>query len=111
MNDDEKRELTIYRIQKDFGDKSNTYRIDKLVACVETSNYHIQINPINDAGVGTLWCDCQGFRRQKFDKTKHKHIRIGFDYIARGRPEWAEYTIEGTGANAKIEFLRSAPNG
>ncbi len=102
------RDVTLYRIQKDFGDKSNTYRIDKLVACVEMDTYHIQINPIRENGIGTLWCDCQGFRRQKFAFDKHKHILIGFDYIERDTPEWAEYTIKGTGVNAKIRFIRSA---
>ncbi len=107
MNDDEKRECITYRIRKDFGPKSNVYRIDKVICELEVECYHVTINPINDAGVGTLWCDCPGFRRQTYDKTKHKHVVLAFDFRKRGEPEGAVYTIEGTGRTAEVIFLRS----
>lgn len=114
MNDDEKRELTIYLIRKDFGPKSNTYRIDKIVACIEQECYHVTYKPNGPAGTlreQDVWCDCQGFRQQNFDKTRHKHVMLVTDYVSRGAPAWAEYNIIGTGKDAKIEFLRSAPDG
>jgi hypothetical protein len=98
------REVTIYRIQEDFGKNSGTYRIDKVVACVEMDTYHVQLKPEKDP-----WCDCMGFRRQNFEKDKHKHVVLARDYVSRGKPEWAEYTIKGTGHMAQIEFIRSAP--
>lgn len=98
-------ESTIYRIKK-FG--TNTYHIAKLVCAVELDAYQITINPIRENGMGTLWCNCPGFRIQQFPKDQHKHIKIGMDYIARGEPEWAEYRMTGTGKNAKIHFSRDS---
>lgn len=100
---DDAIEATKYRIIK-VGD-SNRYKIVKTIMEVETDFYSIQINPIRENGMGTLWCDCPGFRIQRFPHDKHKHILLGMDYIARGEPEWADYRMTGTGAKAKIHFI------
>ncbi len=110
---EEVREVTIYRISKDFGNKSNTYRITKVVACVELDYYHVTIE-MNAGRIRdhTLWCSCQGFRRQKFDLHKHKHVVLAVDYLTvQGAPEWAEYTILGTGSSARIKHLRNSTDG
>lgn len=109
MNDDEKREATAYRVQKDFGIRSNVYRIDKLVMGVEVDNYHVTVEfaPGMQARIASLWCDCPGFRNQHFAQAEHKHVKLVLDYLERGAPGWAEYTLIGTGQKAKIKFLRS----
>ncbi len=105
--DEQKRAMTTYVVTKDFGKKSDVYRIVKLRIGVELDMYHVTIHfrggKLLDKDV---WCDCPGFRRQNFDKVEHKHILLVLDYILdRGSPESATYTIVGTGKNAKIKFL------
>ena len=107
------REITIYRICKDFGNRSNTYRIKKIVACTEVDYYHVTIE-LHEGRIRehTLWCSCQGFIRQKFNKHRHKHVMLAKDYLeVQGAPEWAEYTIVGTGSGASIKHLRSSTDG
>ncbi len=105
------REITIYRIRRDFGNKSDTYRIDKIVACTEMDYYHVTLKLTSNGQIHdrTLWCSCQGFRRQKFNPHRHKHVMLAKDYIAvQGAPDWAEYTIFGTGSGASIKHLRNS---
>ncbi len=105
MNDEARRKLTTYRVQKAFGKKSNVYQIEKVVCDTVLDTYHATVNPINHAGVGTLWCDCPGFRRQNYAKDKHKHVILVMDFQSRGEPVGATYTIEGTGQRAVIKYL------
>ena len=87
------REVTIYRIQKDFGDKSNTYRIDKVVACVEQETYHVQINPIReDKGYGTLWCDCRDSVGRTFPRTNISTSSSGLITCPVARPHGQSIT-------------------
>ena len=99
---DEVDEVTFYRIKR-FG--ANTYHIAKEVCGVEIESYQITISPIRDNGIGTLYCNCPGFRIQQFPHERHKHILLGFDYQKRGEPEWALYRMNGTGSKAKIHFV------
>ena len=95
------QEATVYRVQEDFGRGSGVYRIAKRTIDVEVEVYHVQI------GKDTVWCDCPGFRRQKFDVEQHKHIRAARDYISRGSPEYIDYRFLGAGKNTQIKFVRS----
>ena len=99
-------EAAIYRINA-YG--RNSYNIKKVVMDVEVDDYQITIKPLwADDTVGTLWCNCHGFRIQQFPHAKHKHILLGFDFQSRGEPEWAEYRMTGTGKKAKIHFVRDS---
>ncbi len=106
FTDDEIRAMITYVVIKDFGKKSNAYKITKLQMGVELDNYHCSVRYIDELEGAAVWCDCPGFRRQKFDKMQHKHIMLVLDYQKRGEPTSATYTIIGTGRNAKIKFLR-----
>lgn len=106
--DEQLRAMTTYVVVKDFGKKSDVYRIAKMRIGVELDVYRVTIKfkggKLRDEDV---WCDCPGFRQQNFDKIKHKHILLVLDYVLdRSVPESATYTIIGTGKNAKIKFLR-----
>lgn len=112
-SDEEKREMMTYVVIKDFGKKSHVYRITKMMMGVELDKYHVTIKfrggKLRDEDV---WCDCPGFRRQNFDKVKHKHILLVLDYLLdRCAPESATYTIVGTGKKAKIKFLEAKEAG
>lgn len=101
----ETQEMTIYRVQKDFGRGSDVYRVTKLVIGVPTDVYHVTHPHI---GVNREpFCDCPGFIRQKFDKDRHKHVRIVRDYISRGEPTYADYRFIGAGKSTKIRFLEA----
>ena len=105
QQDEDTIAATLYRINK-YG--NNQYLIKKLICGVEMEDYHITINPLRDNGMGTLWCNCPGFRIQRFPHDQHKHIKIGFDYQKRGEPTWAEYRMTGTGAKAVIRFIKDS---
>lgn len=94
------QEVTFYRVQEDLGGRA--YRVVKRVMDVETDIYHVTIKDDD------IWCDCPGFRRQKFALERHKHIRVVRDYIKRGCPTWAEYNFRGSGKTTKIKFARSS---
>lgn len=93
------QEATVYRVEQDFGGRSEVYRLSKRTLDVEVEVYHVTIAEKGD------WCTCPGFARQKFDKTKHKHVRAVQDYIKRGSPKHADYRFIGAGANTKIRFV------
>ncbi len=102
MNKDDKRrlEVTVYRIEKDFGKKSNAYRVSKRVLDHEVDFYHCNVT-LDPKGLH-IWCSCPGFHHQKFPKDEHKHVRIMMHYRALGEPEYAEYRFRGTGRNTII---------
>ncbi len=91
------QESTIYRVQEDLGGKA--YRVAKRILDVEMEVYHVTIRD------DVVWCDCPGFRRQKFAKMKHKHVRAVLDYIARGKPYYANYLFIGVGKHTKIRWI------
>ncbi len=108
--EEEAREAITYRICKDFGEKSNVYRIDKIICETVADSYHVTIHPNRPGGTlreQDVWCDCMGMRRQTYPHTQHKHVVLALDFIERGLPGGATYTIIGTGKNAKIKFLRT----
>ena len=94
------QEATIYRVQKDFG--GSAYRVSKRVIDVEMEVYHVSFT-----NAGDPWCDCPGFHRQLFAKEKHKHVRAVRDYIARGKPDYADYQFTGVGKHTKIKHIHS----
>ena len=99
------RELaTHYRVCVNFGKGSNVYRVSKVVWDVEVEIYHVQLNLNRMPPI--VWCDCMGFRGQKFPHIEHKHIRLVIDYQKRGEPQWAEYMLKGTGRKTTIKFTR-----
>ena len=106
LTDAERRELTTYVVEKDFGKKSDVYRITKMVIGVEVDSYHCTVKLRNgQLHDKDIWCDCPGFRRQNFAKIEHKHIMLVLNYMERGEPTSATYTIVGTGKNAKIRYM------
>lgn len=107
LTDAERRELTTYVVEKDFGKKSNVYKITKMVIGVEVDSYHctVKLTPTGRIIDDNIWCDCPGFRRQNFAKIEHKHIMLVLNYMERGEPTSVTYTIVGTGKTAKIRYM------
>jgi len=95
--------VTRYRVQKDFARGFDIYRVSKMVMDVETEYYHVTLKDNAEP-----FCDCPGFIRQKFDLSKHKHVRVVRDYISRGSPTWCDYRFKGAGKETKIRFLESS---
>ncbi len=56
--------------------------------------YDLVVNwRINDGDNDGLWCDCPGFRVQKYAKFEHKHVRMVRDYIMRDLDGAAMYKL------------------
>lgn len=102
----ETQEAAVYRIfvnKHASGEQSKThYTIEKRIMDTPVELYAVTIKSEGRADL-QLWCDCPGFRVQKYPKIDHKHIKIAMDYQSRGQPEWAEYRILGKN---KIRFIR-----
>jgi len=82
----------LYVVQKREGDHYNINKVRKDDPKKILDSYGLTIKRKKD-GTWDLWCDCMGFRRQNYPKIEHKHVRIIIDYLERGQPEWAEYSI------------------
>lgn len=93
-------EMTTYTIWRTGSSRKKHYQLNKLVCGVEVEKYWVQLD-----GRGRFWCDCPGFRRQKFPAIDHKHVKIAVDFSERGEPLKALYKIHGTGATSEIEYL------
>jgi len=112
MNKEERHErelATRYRVTQDFGKRSGVYRVSKVIWDVEVEVYHVQLDL--DRNPTIMWCDCMGFRGQKFPHIEHKHVRLVADYQRRCEPTWAEYMLEGTGRNTTITFTKEQTDG
>jgi len=96
----EVQDATVYRVQQHGPYK--VFKVSKLVIDVEVEVYYVTYD---EKGGQEPFCDCPGFVRQKFDKAKHKHVRVVADYVKRGRPKYADYKFRGAGANTKISFV------
>ena len=96
-------EATVYRIEKAFGKTLGVYRISKRVIDVEVDSYHASIKKDPATGQLEYWCDCPGFRMQKYPQWEHKHIRMALDYRqVLGEPEYADYKFTGSGRHTTI---------
>jgi len=108
MNKEEKQQVqdaTVYRIEKAFGKVKGVYRVSKRVIDEEVNAYHVTVKPSNNESVPLdLWCDCPGFRRQKFPQIEHKHVRMALHYQSIGEPVHADYKFTGTGRNTIIQY-------
>jgi len=102
----DRRELTLYVIEKAFGKVKGVYRISKQVLDHEVDAYHVTVKLEGDDTTVQLWCDCQGFRRQKFPQLEHKHIRIALHYQSIGEPTKAIYRLKGVGQATKVQFIK-----
>ena len=77
------------------------YEVIKLGDATDTvDSYTVTFNKKDEP-----WCDCQGFRRQTYDKELHKHVMLVRDFIGRGEPVSANYHIYGKSGKHTIEFL------
>lgn len=93
---------TTYRVEKDLAKGFDIYRVSKRVLDEEVEFYHVTLKEGAEP-----FCDCPGFVRQKFDRNKHKHVRVVRDYISRGSPTWCDYKFKGAGKDTKIRFLHA----
>lgn len=41
-----------------------------------------------------FYCDCPGFRRQKYDSQSHKHIKLVKEFIRQGEPTGRVYALD-----------------
>lgn len=105
-HDRRRQEATVYRVEEDFGKRSGIYRLSKRTLDVELDVYHVTYKPATGDDEAHIWCDCPGFKRQKFAHDRHKHVRAVKDFIKRGSPKHAEYRFIGAGKNTKIKFVR-----
>ena len=104
--DRRRQEATVYRVERDLGPHGSVYRVAKRTLDVEVDVYHVTYKEALN-GDAEVWCDCPGFRRQKFAKEKHKHVRAVKDYLKRGKPDYADYAFRGVGKHTKIRFIGS----
>ena len=108
MNKEEREErerMTTYRVCSTFGRLSNAFLIEKRILDVTVDRYHVSIQQELSGEITSVWCDCPGFRMQKYAHLEHKHIKLVLDFQQRGEPTWAEYGMAGTGQKAVITFL------
>jgi len=103
--------VTCYRVAKAFGATGDTYEVRKLLMNdnLEREQKGLYYVTLNQKGL--VWCDCTGFRIQKFAHRDHKHVKLVAHFQAleqadealnRGAPAFAQYHIRGTGAHTKI---------
>jgi hypothetical protein len=57
---------------------------------------------------GALWCNCQGFRRQKYAKSLHKHVRLVKLWRERGEVPGETFRLERDGSPV---FLKNVMDG
>lgn len=97
-------ERMIYKVERvltrveggDFRPLEGHFRIRKYPPGMEehTDIYDVTIKG-NNRGDYDLWCDCMGFRIQKFPKIQHKHIQLAMHFMELDDVEWALYRIKG----------------
>lgn len=99
---------TFYKVTKANG--AHMYDVRRFLDYDFEKWYSVTLMPGDeDEGVSDIiWCDCTGFKIQKFPHIDHKHIKLVLDYQERGEPMWAKYRIQGTGAVTAIEFIQQA---
>jgi len=103
---------TRYRVQKAFGATGDVYEVRRFVSEEPAGLYHVTLNLDGDSHI--IWCDCPGFKRQKYAHMEHKHIKLVLHFQALERadkiapPAYATYRIKGTGANATIHHQLTA---
>lgn len=97
--DFEPEEFT-YTIWRTGTAQKRTYQINKCFMGQPMDNFWVELK-----GSREVFCNCQGFARQRFPKIEHKHVKIAMDFAERGEPENAEYRIHGTGAKTEIEVV------
>jgi len=100
------QEATVYRVQQDFDKKFHTYRVTKLVIDEPVETYHVTLKVAPEGAGEEIFCDCPGFLRQKFEPSRHKHVRVVKDFVSRGSPKYADYRFVGAGRNTKIRFIK-----
>ncbi len=98
---------TIYCVAKAFGNTGHTYEVRKMFGGDQQSLILVTVKQQVGEEI-ILWCDCPGFRMQKYAHIEHKHIKLVIDFQDRVEHEpdieWAEYRIFGTGQKASIEW-------
>lgn len=91
----------IYRICRAGPLLPDTYLIKKIIPAtgivVDVYNTTLELPNDPDDAPEKLWCDCLGFRMQKYNKMRHKHVKIVLAYLALGQPPEADFTLTGSG--------------
>ncbi len=99
-------EATYYRVAKAFGATGDVYEVRRFVDGKPEGLYYVTLNPGQ-----VVWCDCPGFKHQKFAHMDHKHVKLVAHFqmleladtiLDIEPPMWAKYKIKGTGANTTI---------
>lgn len=96
---------TKYRVEKSKITPHN-YEIRRFIDGEFEALYHVTVKwDKDDPEPSVLWCDCAGFKCQKFAHIAHKHIKIVLNYMAHNEPNHSWYRIRGTGAKTEIEHI------
>lgn len=115
----ERKELekkTDYVVKHNHEPFSDTYDVSKYVSgeLKDTFTVTLKWNRVEEPRVPvTVWCDCPGFKNQKFAHLDHKHVKVVSDFqrIERRcigqKPEFARYRIRGTGAHTQIKRIHT----
>lgn len=103
---------TTYQVCKSRHDMPHHYEVLRRVNGVNEDLFYVTLKMSDDSIMPkVIWCDCPGFKGQKFAHIDHKHIKLVRHYQALGEPGWATYRIHGTGAHTEIEFIaQSSPS-
>jgi hypothetical protein len=88
------RRLTASRGIKDH------FEVSKFAGDREPDVYDVTISVM-----GQLWCNCQGFRRQKYAKNLHKHVRMVELWRERGEVVGETFRIEDDGTPVFVKNI------
>ena len=100
---------TTYSVCKAAPNVGHTHEIRRKEDGKMKALYYVTLTYSHGGAPKVIWCDCAGFKRQKYAHMEHKHIKLAVDYNERVPDDYGEaitgvYQIHGTGANAEIEF-------
>ncbi len=91
-----------YRVRDvtDGNVRHDTYRIEKsLYGGVGMEQYLVELpkkvmaDDLEHLEPEDVYCNCMGYRMQKYDKRLHKHVQLVFDFVRRGQPLFVDYTL------------------
>lgn len=103
--------LTVDFRAKDLDSKDITYTVERISGAAQrgvqkylVTKFHDDGTPIGEYTVSLpasgnledrgLFCDCQGFRRQKYPKPQHKHVKLVAEHVRQGEPRGRVYTLD-----------------
>lgn len=104
MKKKEREELearTRYTVCKAAASMGHGYEVRRLVDGKQKALYYVTL-VLHPGGIPTIWCDCPGFRMQKYAHIEHKHVKLVMEYQDCGEPLLSTFIMKGTGQNVTI---------